>query len=235
MKKIALILAAALLLCLAAFAEPAAEALVSMEGLVLEITDGGWLVNTETHGEVIVLASDETYIEADREIAAGDYLYIDYDGRMTRSLPPQVTASVVRMHVLSGSVIGSLPEENAVLLSTETHGEVMVHLPEEWLGEEVEVDALTVYFDGAMTMSLPPQVSAGYALPGFILQGEVTEIGEGWLMIGEGTEAVQVNFEGALLPENLEVGNAVRILYGGQMTRSIPPQVSAGLIVATDE
>lgn len=232
MKKIIAILLAALFVCFAALAEPAAEALVSMEGSVLEIAeDGSYLINTAEHGEVQVLVGDETYVEASRDITAGDHIYVDYDGRMTRSIPPQITASVVRMHVLEGSVIESYPEENAVLLMTETHGEVYVTLPDEWSSAEIASEALTVYFNGAMTMSLPPQVNAGHAVPGYALQGAVTEIGDGFLMLGEGLEAVQVNFADSALPENLNTGDVVRVIHDGQMTRSIPPQVSANQIV----
>ena len=231
MKKIIAILIAALLVCFAAAAEPVSEELVSMEGMVIEITDEGWLIESAELGEVIVLASDETYIETSRDILPGDYLYIDYNGMMTRSIPPQVSASVARMHVLSGSVAESNPEENTVLLNAESHGEVIVHLPEDWAGKEIDVESLTVYFNGAMTMSLPAQIGAGYVVPGYSLQGVVTEIGEGWLMLGEGMEAVQVNVESQLLPEDMAAGDVIRVLYNGQMTRSIPPQVSAGAII----
>lgn len=231
MKKMLSILLAALLVCFCAFAEPVSEELVSMEGLVIEIAEDGFLIESAEQGEVMVLTSNETYVETSRDVLPGDYLYIDYNGQMTRSLPPQITASVVRMHALSGSVIESNPEENTVLLNTDTHGEVMVHLPEDWADSQVDVESMTVYFNGAMSMSLPPQIGAGYAVPGYPLQGIVTEISDGWLMIGEGMEAIQVNFEAQLLPEDLKVGDVVRILYNGQMTRSIPAQVSAGVII----
>lgn len=231
MKKIIAIIIAALLVCLAATAEPVSEALVSMEGMVLEITDGGYLIQSAEHGEVMVLTSEETYTEASRDILPGDYLYIDYNGMMTRSIPPQVNASIVRMHVLSGSVVETNLEENTVLLNTDTHGEVVVHLSEDWAGVEIDVDSLTVYFNGAMSMSLPPQIGAGYVVPGYSLQGTVTEISDGWLIIGEGMEAVQVNVEAELLPEDMKVGDVIRVLYNGQMTRSLPPQINAGAII----
>lgn len=232
MKKMIAILLAALFVCFAAFAEPAAEALVSMEGSVLEITeDGGYLINTAEHGEVLVLVSDETYVEAIRDIAVGDYLYLDYNGQMSRSIPPQVTASVIRMHILEGSITEIFAEENAVLLTTETHGEVYATLPEEWNVAEMDIETLTIYFNGAMTMSLPPQVNAGYVIPGYALQGVVTEMGDGYLLLGEGMEAIQVNVDASLLPENLQNGDVIRVIYNGQMTRSIPPQVSADRIV----
>ena len=223
---------AALTVFSGAFAELDSAPLLSMEGIVLEIAeDGSYLINTIEHGDVQVLVSDETFTEAIRDISVGDYLYIDYDGKMTRSLPPQVNASVVRMYSLEGSIIESYPEENAVLLMTETHGEVYVTLPADWAEQEITTETLTVYFNGAMTMSLPPQVNAGYAVPGYSIQGVVTEIAEDYLTIGEELEAVQVNFEDGLLPEDVNVGDVIRVIYNGMMTRSLPPQITAGEIV----
>lgn len=230
MKKIiALVLAALLALGMvfAASSETAAEAPVLLTGIVIEVTEDGYLVETAEHGEVMVLVGEETFVEASGEIGAGDYLYIDYDGKMTRSLPPQVSASVVRMHRLQGSVIEFIAEENAVMLSTETHGDVRVILPEAWAGQELDAEALTVYSDGAMTMSLPPQIGAGYVIPGYAVQGAVTEISEDHLLLGEGMEAIHVNIAPEQLHEDMKAGDVVRVIYNGQMTRSIPAQISA--------
>jgi len=232
MKKIVSILLALAVLSFAAFAEPVAVEPVSLEGLVLEIAeDGSYLINTELHGEVQVLVTEETFVESENEIAVGDYVYIDYDGQMTRSLPAQITASVVRMFRMEGSIVEHFAEENAVLLSTETHGEVYVTLPQEWAGAEIDAEALTVYFNGAMTMSLPPRVNAGFVSPVYSLQGVISELAEEYLVLGEGMEAVQVNFEAGSLPENMQVGDVVRVLYNGMMTRSLPPQVAASQII----
>lgn len=231
MKNIFVILFAALFILSAAFADPVSEELIPLEGMVIESYEDGWLIENAELGEVKVLISEETYIETMRDIIPGDYLYIDYNGMMTRSLPPQITASVVRMYVLTGSVAEMNAEENTVLLNTDTHGEVMVHLPDEWTDHEIDSEYMTVYFNGAMTMSIPAQVSAGVALPGYTLQGAVTEIAEGSLLIGEGMEAVQVNYAAALLPENVNVGDIILVIHDGQMTRSIPAQISANQII----
>ncbi|MGN0803167.1 MAG: hypothetical protein ACI4MF_11280 [Candidatus Faecivicinus sp.] len=232
MKKLSIFLAIALLFGFAALSEPVSEALVSMQGTVLEIDENGsYLIDTAELGEVLVQINEATFLETDREIAAGDFLYIDYDGRMSRSLPPQITASIVRMHCLTGAIAESYPEENAVLLQTDALGEVFVRLPDDWAGQEIAAESLTVYYNGAITMSLPGQISAGLALPLYSLQGAVTEIGEDFLILGEGTDAVQVNLADIEIPEDLNLGDIVRVLYNGQMTRSLPPQVTAMEIV----
>lgn len=231
MKKIIAILLAALFVSFTALAEPV-EALVSMEGLVLEIAeDGSLLVNTAERGDVQVLVSDQTYIESDREISAGDYLFIDYNGQMTRSIPPQITASVIRMQTLQGSILETYAEENAVLLMTEAHGEVYVTLPEAWNASEIDAESLTIYFNGAMTMSLPPQVNAAHVVPGYALQGTVTELGDGFLMLSDDVKNVQVNLGNAVLPETIKTGDVIRVIYDSQMTRSLPAQITADQII----
>lgn len=227
MKKLCLILLAALLAGLTATAAPVAEAPVSLQGVVLEVDErGGYLIETAEYGEVQVLVHEETFMDTDREIAVGDYLYVDYDGRMTRSLPPQITAAIIRMHCLTGAVMEADAAENTVLLQTDGFGEVLVHLPEEWAGQETDAEEMIVYFNGAITMSLPGQIAAGLAVPVYALQGVVAEIGDGSLILGEGKDAVQVNLS-AELPKDLCIGDVVRVRYDGKMTRSLPPQITA--------
>ena len=37
--------------------------------------------------------------------SAGDYLFINYDGMMTRSIPAQITADLIRMYTLEGDIV----------------------------------------------------------------------------------------------------------------------------------
>jgi len=90
---------------------------------------------------------------------------------------------------------------------------------------------MTVYFDGVMTMSLPGQINAGLVIPGYSVQGAISEIGEGYIVIGEGMEAIQIAHGEGMLPETAAVGAVVRAIYDGQMTRSIPAQITASEIV----
>lgn len=231
MKKIALFLALTLVfLCTACAEQNPAESTqepVVLEGVVLEISEEGLLIETEAQGEVLVLQDDDTVSDTDADIAVGDYIIIDYDGAMTKSLPPQVTADVVRMHKLTGEISEVYADENALLLNDPEKGEVYVHLPESWKEAEIDFPNVIVYFNGAMTMSLPGQISASYIVPVYSMQDAVTEIGDGYIVIGEEENAVQVNCTAEQLPENLEIGAVVRVLYNGQTTRSVPPQITA--------
>lgn len=252
MKKIALFLSLLLILSLAACAqqagetEPTAKPQPTLEpehteqpvetqllsGVVLEIVEDGIYIETEEHGEVLVLTGEETVFETTGDIRSGDLLYIDYNGQMTFSLPAQISASVVRMHKLEGDVIEVYPEENAVLLGgAAMDAEVYVHLPEIWKDAQIDFEHMTVYYNGVMTMSLPGQINAGLVLPGYSLQGAISEIGEGYVLLGDGPDAVQVLLTEGQLPETAEIGAVVRVRFDGQMTRSIPMQITAQEIV----
>lgn len=232
MKRIFVFVIAAVLICFAAFAESDDMTYYSLEGIVTEISgDGGYVINSAEHGDVQVMVGSGTIVEAAREIAVGDYIFVDFDGKMTRSIPAQISAQAVRMHVVEGDIVEKYAEENAVLLSTGTHGEVYVTLTGEWDGAEMDFEHMTVYFNGAMTMSLPAQINAGMVVPGYSLQGVVSEIADGHMIIGEGMEAVQVNAGEGVLPEDMRKGDIVRVIYDGQMTRSLPAQINAISVV----
>ena len=239
MKKIAILLMVALFSVIAAFAETEAYEPVLLEGVVTGITEEGYLVYEETVGEVMVLVNEETVIEATADISCGDYVYVDYDGQMTRSIPAQITADVLRMYRLEGDIVEHMPEDNSVLLNSVEYGDIIVHLPEDWAGQEITDTHLTVYFNGAMTMSLPAQIGAGMVIPGYCVSGIITEIAEDYIVIGEEMSAIQVNVTPEMLTEAIVEGAAVRVIYNGQMTRSIPAQVSAisvdTIIPAADE
>lgn len=211
---------------------PEAEMQVYMlQGAILEISDEGMLIEDTTQGEVMVHLSEDTVMETGYELAVGDYVYVDYNGVMTRSLPPQVTAGRVVSHKLEGDVLEAYPEENAILLYNAEGGEYRVNLPETWAETGFEAQRAIVYYDGAATLSIPPQVSAGLAVPVYALEDIVTELSEGSMTLGEGDGAVTVTFDAALLPEGLAVGDAVRVTYDGEAAGAEPEAVVAEKIV----
>ena len=63
-----------------------------LQGAILEVGEDSLRIEDAEQGEVVVLISEDTVLETGYELAVGDYVYVDYDGVMTRSLPPQVTA-----------------------------------------------------------------------------------------------------------------------------------------------
>ena len=200
-----------------------------LQGTILEVQEDGLLIMDEAQGEVLVLISDETVQETGYELGVGDYVYVDYNGQMTRSLPPQVTAGRIVSHKLEGDVVEVYAEENALLLYGSDGNEYRINLPEAWEGETFDAQRAIVYYDGAATLSLPPQVSAGLVLPEYAIEDIITELSETSMTLGMDEGAVLVEFDPALLPEGLEVGDAVRVSYESATagTNAAPTQVTA--------
>ena len=125
--------------------------------------------------------------------------------------------------------------EDHLLLDTATHGQVLVHLTEEtaYEGEAPVVGAYVhVVNNGAMTMSLPPQITA-LRVGCYAFTGVVSEIADGSFMLTAESAAYQVNAEDEKLAALTE-GETVTVYYGGMMTMSIPAQIYGELIVAAE-
>lgn len=217
-----------LFLCVGAFASaPADEAATELiSGIVSEYVEGERiLLDTETMGSVQVNLSAETPMEIDRPIQTGDYVYVAFDGAVTASLPPQLSAQSVIMHALAGDVVSVDADNGDVLIRTAEGQEVLVHLPDAWKDAQIDFPSLTAYYNGAMTMSLPGQISAGMIVPDYFVNGVVEEIGEDFILIDADGQRLQVNTDS--IPENLKAEDVIRVRYNGQMTRSIPVQIAA--------
>ena len=204
-----------------------------LQGTILEVQEDGLLIMDEAQGEVLVLISDETVQETGYEPGVGDYVHVDYDGQTPRSLPPQVTAGRIVSHKLEGDVVEVYAEENALLLYGSDGNEYRINLPEAWEGETFDAQRAIVYYDGAATLSLPPQVSAGLVLPEYAIEDIITELSGTSMTLGMDEGAVLVEFDPALLPEGLEVGDAVRVSYesADAGTNAAPTQVTATAIL----
>ena len=194
-------------------ADDTAAEIYMLQGVILEMLEDGMRIEDAEQGEVLVLISDETVMETGYELAAGDYVYVDYNGVMTRSLPPQVTAGRIVSHKLEGDVLETYPAENALLLYASDGNEYRVNLPAAWAETGFDAQRAIVYYDGAATLSIPPQVSAGLVVAEYAVEDVITELSETSMTLGEGDGAVTVDFDPALLPEDLVAGDAVRVTY----------------------
>lgn len=215
-KWIALLTALCLALPLGALA---AEADTELEGLVTELVDGGFIMEDRDLGTVLVNVDDTTVrdgILAEGEIEAGQYVIVAYDGRLTRSIPPQAHADRVGCYVLNGMVSEFL--ENGVLLTgDELFGDVIVRLNGS-VPHIYRDMPITVYYDGVMALSLPGQVNARY-----VIVPEVTGVvsekdGEGFTLTDSDGQSYHVLLSGDTLTgmlsasveeaEDVETGNA---------------------------
>ena len=144
---LALSLLMALALPLGAFAEEN-EPDTLLEGLVTEVLEQGFVMEDIELGSVLLNVDETTVMDgilAEGDIEVGQYVFVEYDGRLTRSLPPQAVDLSLSMGVL--------------LTGDPTFGDVIIRvdgsMPHLYQGMPI-----TVYYNGVMAMSYPGQVTA---------------------------------------------------------------------------
>lgn len=221
MKKMILMLLAMMMVltALPVMAEEEIPETIAVDGFVLEVLDGSILMQTSFGEPYEVLLNEETMIDG-KELAIGDCITVTYDGKMTRSLPPQIVAQHIGNHMLMGIV--SELTENSFLL---TFGEDVHQVNASAALLEGIQDGMfvTVYHAGMMTRSLPAQVVATH-IRGQEIIGIVTEMVEGgFTMTVEGEEIpyhVAIK-ENALQFVQPEPGMEVIVIVDGLMTSTL--------------
>ena len=205
----------------AAIPSPDAEAFESpmIEGFVMDVTDEMILLMTRDRLYVEALLTPDTIFDG-KEIAIGDYIQIDYSGMMTRSIPAQITADVVRDHMLMGLV--SDMTENGFTL---TFGEEVYAVTAEAELLEGIMDGMfvTVFYNGMMTRMIPAGVYALH-VRGEEIVGTVTEMVEGGFTLTVEGEEIPYHValtEDAILFVQPEPGMEVIIVTNGLMTASL--------------
>ena len=234
-KLLSLILALLMIAAVPAFAEETEAAEIeyqTLEGIVTEITETYFILDTIDLGEVQVNFDSETHFSEELPFACGQYAFVTYGGIMTRSLPPQIYAMNVTVSRLMGEVLSTDEPSNTIMIMTQLHGEVLVHLMEtDSALNYAEGDLVMVYNSGAMAMSLPPQVGGSLIMKMYTVSGVVTEIGEDYVVIDENGALYQVVFAPdttVTMPSTeMQVGDSVSVLFNGMMSRSIPAQITA--------
>ena len=157
---LALSLLMALALPLGAFAEEN-EPDTLLEGLVTEVLEQGFVMEDIELGSVLLNVDETTVMDgilAEGDIEVGHYVFVEYDGRLTRSLPPQAHADRVGCYRLTGTVDLSL-SMGVLLTGDPIFGDVIIRvdgsMPHLYQGMPI-----TVYYNGVMAMSYPGQVTA---------------------------------------------------------------------------
>lgn len=231
MKQTLILLLAALLL----FSLPAAaQTQETLAGEILEITaDGQFLLQTEAYGQVLVKYDGQTTLEGLTVPRAGMFVTVAYNGAMTRSLPPRITADRIARFLLDGVVVSVDADTATLLLETPEQGQVLVRF--ETLPEALATgDFLTVTYNGIMTFSYPGQVQALQAVRHESTQGVVTDVRDGYLMLNEGDSAVRVNTDGSTrLYGQILPGERVTVYHSGAQALSMPPQIFGEAVVNT--
>lgn len=135
---------------------PVVEELFDMAGTVTEITEEGIFITNAQGRPVQILTSEETIYEG-KDIEVGDYIHVTYDGQMTRSIPAQINALKIGCYAHTG-VVSEITEEQFTL-TTDVEA-IIVNATAELLANLTDGLTVTVYSNGAMTMSLPAQIGA---------------------------------------------------------------------------
>lgn len=252
MKKLLSVLLALVLVAVMALPALAEETTVfELSGLVIDTSEEGILLDTTEFGEVMVLLDEYTKLDvpdqeamialedvSDEDKAAiddyllleqvngvrvGDYIHVIYDGKMTRSLPPQVMATEIRCYVLIGQVIAQdeLTAQEPVADGDEIADvDVEAEAASDETEAEPEADA-----DAETDADVDTDADTDEPMA-FLFQDALT-----------GAQVL------VRLPEDVEaayeVGEQLIIYYNGVMTMSLPGQINPDLInvfeLATDD
>ena len=191
----------------------------TLQGLITEVQSGYFLLSDATLGEVRVNLDDTLTryegVASEATLAPGQYVYVDYSGVITRSMPPQVTALKVRCFTVSGSV-SEILQSGFLVTGDPVLGDVVIHIG-EGMPTVYQGVPITVYFSGVMAMSMPPQVQADYLVVP-MLYGKVSDVAaESFTLTdSQGAElrvALQPDTRMQQLPAQ---GDAVCVYYSGQ-------------------
>jgi len=218
MKKLSALLLA---LLFAAYSFAAvAETTATLEGLITETGDGYFLLEDIQQGSVRVNLDETTVYEGtatQTSLAAGQYVYVQYNGVMTRSLPPQVSAQKVSCFQVNGTVATVL-ENGFIVEGDSTLKQVIVHAgsdqPPVFKGM-----AVTLYYNGIMALSQPPQINAVHMVVPTLAgtASDVTDKGFTLTSADGVVYTVTLTEETVLstLPAN---GETLLVYYSGQLT-----------------
>ena len=216
-------------------AEESIEEIFELHGEILEITDEYVLLNTPEMGHVQVNLSEDTVIEGVDALELGQTAIVMYNGMMTRSLPPQVTALHIGVYAVSG-VIAEVLEDRLVLIQDETGEEIILMLPgSELLGENDELledEALAALEESEETLT-DEEISENEQTDEEIEESveEAEEEADAELTDEEMLEEEMLEIEAPVY----NVGDAIIAYTNGAMTMSLPPQMTALAIVFAPE
>lgn len=195
----------------------------TLQGLITEVDSGYFIMEDEQNGAVRVNLDDAitTYegVAAKDKLAVGQYVFVQYNGTMTRSLPPQVTALTVGCFVVNGTVGDILPN-GYIVTGDAVLGDVIVHM-DDTLPSVYQGVPITLYYNGIMALSMPPQINAAYIVVP-MLEGTVSSAAsDGFTLTDAGGTAHRVTLTADTRVLTLPAkGELVRVYYNGQLSES---------------
>lgn len=220
-----------------ALAESMPAQVDAMVGRIVEMREDGSILieRLDSDGQVLVNIPEDSTYEADWALDVGDVIFVGYDGRMARSMPPQIFAQSIRSYSIEGLVTQADAENNRLLIDSPEVGEVWATLPEGENAADYADAYVRIFYNGIMAMSLPGQVFAVTVETMALDEGKVTEIADGYFLLEGINGALRVNFDAhTKVITSFDEGDTVQVYYNGITTRSLPPQ-AYGLVIAKIE
>ena len=141
----------------------ATSEVAELRGLVTGVSPNGLYLRDPYMGEIFLNVDPDTVLEgvlADKSLTPGMYVLAKYNGQLASSIPPQARAQRLACYPLEGKA-AKLVDGGVLLSGDPLFGEVVVRLSSS-MPQVFPGVPLTVYYDGAMSMSLPGTVSAAH-------------------------------------------------------------------------
>ncbi|MCL1854602.1 MAG: hypothetical protein FWF86_02615 [Clostridia bacterium] len=132
-----------------------------LSGLITEVMEYGIMVSDSEKGSVFLNVDAETVLEGvlgGIPLEVGMYVFAKYSGALASSKPPQTHADHLGCYALKG-VVTETANGKLLLAGDALFSEALVHV-ESGMPQPIAGAPITVYYNGTMTMSLPPQVDA---------------------------------------------------------------------------
>lgn len=207
----------------------------SLVGVAADIDEGGLALHTDDGIRFVSISMDTVWM-TDGTPEIGDVITVHYSGPEDRVM---LNADAVICYRLRGTVteIADTDEPYLILAPEDGTGDVRVLLGDIPLYSVASGLPVTVYYNGMMTRSVPPQITADY-IRGPELCGEIAGIGEDGeiRLIDANGDAVELRVSrDTLVLAEIEIGNRVRVSILPQMRLSMPPQYEAQDILLIDE
>lgn len=231
MKRMIGVLLSLLMLSAVAVAEEATGAQII--GTITEMrAGGGFLVKPLDGGQTVQVNVDSATVSgAEWTVGEGDVVIVNYDGRMTRSMPGQIMAQSIYAYSLEGAVVEVDGANNRLLVETQQAGRVWVTMPDGEQASNYADKVVRVYTHGVMALSYPAQTSALAIATIEMVEGTASGVTDSQFTLdGEGGQLIVHYDEHTKVTELFTDGNTVQVFYSGVMTMSLPGQITAIVI-----
>lgn len=205
-----------------------AEAAHPLTGLISSPKPEGFTLYT-AEGPLPVTVTESTLWDTDGPLTEGDAAAV----RLTEAEDGSLTAAVITCCRVRGQITEvnmTEDEEPFLMLQPEDGSEpIRVNLSDIPLRAAVPGIAAEIWYNGIMTRSVPPQITALY-MRGTVLQGVITKVlesGNLLLQTDDGETVLLCLSEDTLMLTEPEIGKAVRASVYPAVRLSLPPQYEA--------